>query len=153
MNMQMPMQIGLEEVITMLLSRVESLSMNDENNRTRFNIVARVLYKKGIITDQDIVDSVKEEHWMLKELGMISEEPGEDVAVAVADNILQWIRGDVDAIKKTMEDYDKKMKEYAREQEKKSSLTVASPDVLHQLDRMSSQQTQSTNRGGSRLII
>ena len=146
--MQMPMQISLEEVITMLLSKVESLAMNDENNKTRFNIVARVLYKKGLITDQDIVDSVKEEHWMLKEIGMIQEEPAEDVSIAVADNILQWIRGDVGLIKKSMEEYEKKVKEYAREYEKKSPLTVASSDVLHQLDRMS-----SASKGGHKLII
>ncbi|MDR1514794.1 MAG: hypothetical protein LBS45_03790 [Synergistaceae bacterium] len=146
--MQMPMQISLEEIITMLLSRVETLAMNGENDKTRFNIVARVLYKKGIITDQDIVDSVKEEHWMLKELGMIPEEPGEDVSIAVAENILQWMRGDIDVIKKSMEDYEKKVKEYAREREKKSSLAVASTDVLHQLDRISSGQ-----KGGSKLII
>ncbi|MDR1943671.1 MAG: hypothetical protein LBQ19_02515 [Synergistaceae bacterium] len=150
--MQMPMQISLEEVIAMLLSRVESLALNDENNKTRFNIVARALYKKGFITDQDIVDSVKEEHWMMKEIGLIQEEPGEETAISVADNILQWIRGDVEGIKKTMEEYEKRVKEYAREQEKKSSLTVASPDVLHQLDRLSSQQS-SGNRGGSKLII
>jgi hypothetical protein len=142
------MQISLEEVITMLLSRVESLAMNDENNKTRFNVIARVLYKKGVITDQDIVDSVKEEHWMLKELGMIQEEPGDEVSLAVADSILQWIRGDIDVIKKSMEDYEKKLKEYARVQEKKSSLTVASPDVLHQLDRIS-----SANKSGSKLIV
>jgi Mg2+/Co2+ transporter CorB len=146
------MQISLEEVIAMLLSRVESLALNDENNKTRFNIVARALYKKGFITDQDIVDSVKEEHWMMKEIGLIQEEPGEETAISVADNILQWIRGDVEGIKKTMEEYEKRVKEYAREQEKKSSLTVASPDVLHQLDRLSSQQS-SGNRGGSKLII
>jgi hypothetical protein len=146
--MQMPMQISLEEIITMLLSRVESLALNDENNKTRFNIMARVLYKKGIISDQDIVDSVKEEHWMLKELGMIQEEPSEEISVAVAENILQWIRGDIDVIKKSMEDYDKKVKEYAREHEKKSSLTVASSDVLHQLDRIS-----SGKKGGGKLII
>ncbi|MDR0648798.1 MAG: hypothetical protein LBF92_05630 [Synergistaceae bacterium] len=146
--MQMPMQISLEEIITMLLSRVETLALNDENNKTRFNIVARILYKKGIITEQDVVDSVKEEHWMLKELGMIQEEPGEEVSVAVAESVLQWIRGDVDAIKKSMEEYDKKVKEYAREREKKSSLAVASTDVLHQLDRMS-----SGKKGGSKLII
>jgi hypothetical protein len=147
----MPMQISLEEVITMLLSRVESLALNDENNKTRFNIVTRVLYKKGIISDQDIVDSVKEEHRMLKELGMIQEEPGEEVVASVANNILQWISGDVEGIKKAMDEYEKKVKEYAREQEKKSALTVASPDVLQQLDRLSSQQ--SGNKGGSRLII
>jgi hypothetical protein len=151
--MQMPMQISLEEIITMLLSRVESLALNDENNKTKFNIVARALYKKGLITDNDILDSVKEEHRMLKELGLIQETPGDDIASSVAGNILQWIRGDVGAIKAAMEDYEKKVKEYAREHEKKSSLTVASSDVLQQLDRLSSQQQSSGNRGGSRLII
>lgn len=150
--MAMPMQISLEEVITMLLTRVESLAVNDENDKTRFNIVLRVLYKKGLITDQEILDSVKEEHKMLKELGMIQDEPGDDVANAVAEGILQWVRGDVDALKKSMEAYEKKLKEYAREQERKSSLTVASSDVLQQLDRLSP-PPGAGNRGGSKLII
>ena len=63
--MAMPMQIGLEEIISMLLSRVEALSMNDENNKTKQNIISRVLYKKGILTDEDIIQSVKDEHSML----------------------------------------------------------------------------------------
>lgn len=147
--MAMPMQISLEEVITMLLTRVESLAMNDENNKTKFNIAMRVLYKKGLITDQEIIDSVKEEHRMLKELGMIAEEPGDDIVGAVAENILQWIRGDVAAIKKTMEEYEKKMQEYAREHERKSSLTVASSDMLHQLDKLA----PPPGSGKSKLII
>jgi hypothetical protein len=44
------------------------------------------------------------------------------------------------------------MKDYAREEARKSSIAVASPDVLHQLDRMSSTQGQGS-RGGSKLII
>lgn len=147
--MPMPMQISLEEVITMLLSRVESLAMNDENNKTKFNIALRVLYKKGLITEQEIIDSVKEEHKMLKELDLIAKEPGDEVVQAVADNILQWIRGDVAAIKKGMEEYEKKMQEYAREHERKSSLTVASSDMLHQLDKIA----PPPGSGKSKLII
>ena len=150
--MAMPMQISLEEIITMLLSRVESLSLNDENNKTRFNIVLRVLYKKGIVTDDDIEASVREEHRMLKELGLVQEEPGDDVVKAVAESILQWARGDVDAIKRAMEEYEKKVKEYAREEARKSSLTVASSDVLQQLDKLAP-PPGSGNRGGSKLII
>ncbi len=66
--MAAPMQISLEEIITMLLSRVESLSANDENSKTKSNIIYRTLYKKGLITEEDIMDSVKEEYKMLKEL-------------------------------------------------------------------------------------
>jgi membrane peptidoglycan carboxypeptidase len=149
--MQMPMQIGLDEVITMLLSRVESLAMNDENNKTRANIVLRVLYKKGLVTDQEIRDSVKEEHRMLRELGMIQEEPGDDVVNMVAENILQWVRGDTAAIKRSMEEYERKLKEYAKEESRKSSLTVASPDVLHQLDRLAP-PPGSGSRGGKLII-
>ncbi len=150
--MAMPMQISLEEIITMLLSRVESLSLNDENNKTRFNIVLRVLYKKGLVTDEDVEVSVREEHRMLKELGLIQEEPGGDVVKAVTENLLQWARGDVDAIKKAMEDYERKVKEFAREEARKSSLTVASSDVLQQLDRLAP-PPGAGNRGGGKLII
>jgi hypothetical protein len=149
--MAVPMQISLEEVITMLLSRVESLSMSDENGKTRFNVVVRALYKKGFITDDDITESVREEHRMLRELGMIQETPGEDVVKAVADNILQWVRGDVEVIKRAMDEYDKKLKEYAREEARKPSIAVASSDVLHQLDRLSS--SPGPGNRGSKLII
>jgi hypothetical protein len=147
--MAVPMQISLEEVITMLLSRVESLAMSDENSKTRFNVVARVLYKKGILTDEDVADSVREEHRMLKELGMLQELPGEDVVKAVSDSVLQWIRGDVAAIKRAMEEYDKKIKEYAKEEARRPAIAVASSDVLHQLDRLS---PPGSNRGGKLII-
>ena len=73
--MAAPMQISLEEIISMLLSRVESLSANDENSKTKSNIIYRALYKKGLITEEDILDSVKEEYRMLKELGVIRQSP------------------------------------------------------------------------------
>lgn len=148
--MAVPMQISLEEIITMLLSRVESLSQSDENNKTKSNIIARVLYKKGVITDDDITDSIREEHRMLKELGLIQELPGDDIVDATAESLLQWIRGDVDEIKKAMDEYEKKLQS-AREEARKSTLTVASPDVLQQLDRLS--PPPGSGRGGSKLII
>ena len=148
--MALPMQISLEEVITMLLSRVESLAMSDENGKTRFNVITRALYKKGLITEEDITESVREEHRMLKELGMLQELPKDEVVEAVAEGILQWIRGDVDSIRRAMEEYDKRIKEYAREESRKSTIAVASSDVLHQLDRLS--HPPGTNRGGKLII-
>jgi hypothetical protein len=148
--MAVPMQISLEEVITMLLSKVETLSMSDENGKTRFNVALRVLYKKGLITDEEVMESVREEHRMLKELGMIQEAPGDDVVKAVTESILQWIRGDVDVIKRAMVEYDKKLKEYAKEEAKRPSIAVASSDVLQQLDRLS--PPPGSNRAGKLII-
>jgi hypothetical protein len=81
---------------------------------------------------------------------MLQELPGEDVVRAVSDSVLQWIRGDVAAIKRAMEEYDKKVKEYAKEEARRSTIAVASSDVLHQLDRLS--PPPGSNRG-SKLII
>ena len=136
--MAAPMQVSLEEIITMLLSRVESLSANDENNKTKSNIIYRALYKKGLITEQDIMDSVKEEYKMLKELGVIQAEPKDEMYQTISDGILQWIKGDVEGIKKSMADYEKKLQEYAREEAaQKPKIQVAGANVLNQLDSMS----------------
>lgn len=135
--MAAPMQISLDEILSMLLARVESLSANEENTKTKSNIIYRALYKKGLLTDEDIMTSVKDEYRMLKELGAIQEEPKEDIYQTITEGILQWIKGDVEGIKKSMADYEKKLQEYAREEAvKKPAIEVAGANVLNQLDRM-----------------
>ena len=140
-----PMQISLEEIISMLLQRVDSLSASDENNKTKQNIINRVLYNKGLITDSDIMVSVKEEYRMLKELGVIQAEPDESMYQTITDGILQWIKGDVEGIKKSMADYEKKLQELAKaEAAKKPKIEVANANVLNQLD--------AANKGGKLII-
>lgn len=143
----MAMQMGLDELISMLLARMDGLSMEDENMKSRFNIVARVLYKKGIITEQDIIESVKDEHKLLKEIGLLEKEPPQDAVEAVARGILLWIKCDADAIRKSMEEYEKRVKE-AMDKQQKTKLDVAPASTLQQLDRMSGKQT-----GGKKIIF
>ena len=141
------MQISLEEVLSMLLQRVEGLSANYENSKTKANIIDRVLYKKGLLTDEDILDSVKEEYRMLKELGIVKEDPKDDTYQTITDGIVQWLKGDTAAIKKTMQDYQKKLEDMAREEEaKKPKIAVAGAGVLNELDQMS-------NKNGGKLIV
>jgi len=145
--MDMPMQISLDEILSMLLARVDSMAYNQENIKTKFNILGRVMYKKGLVTDEDIEESIREEHRILKELGAISEMPDDDVVTAIADSILQWVKGDVEAIKKAMKDYEQKAQEMAsKQQNAKPKIDVASPAVLKQLDSMQ-------NKKGGKLII
>ncbi len=143
----MPMQISLDEVLSMLLARVDSLAFNDENLKTKFNILARAMYRKGLITDEDIVDSIREEHRILADLGVIQEIPADDVIRTVAEGILQWVKGDVEAIKKAMDEYEKKLQELAKQQAGKPKIDVASPAVLQQLDMLSGK-----GKGKSKLI-
>ncbi|HCL80266.1 MAG TPA: hypothetical protein DIC53_09905 [Synergistaceae bacterium] len=146
--MAMPMQISLDELLSMLLARVDSLALSDENSKSRFNIVARVLYKKGIISDDDIRESIREEHRLLKDLGVTKDEPSEETVEAIADNILQWVKGDVEALKKGMEEYEKRLQEAMNKQSQKSKIDVASPAVLQQLDRMG-----GAKPGGGKIIL
>ena len=70
----MPMQIGLDELLSMLLARVDGLAMDSENQKSRFNIMFRILYRKGIFSEEDVFDAVREEHRILKELSSASSE-------------------------------------------------------------------------------
>ena len=142
------MQVSLEEIISMLLQKVEALSANDENSKTKSNIIYRVLYNKGILTEEDILESVRAEYHMLKELGVIPEEPKEEMYKTITEGMLQWIRCDVEGIKNSMKEYEEKLKEYAREEAaKKPKIEVANANVLNQLDAAAGQQ------GAKKLII
>jgi hypothetical protein len=141
------MQIGLDELLSMLLARVDGMAMESENQKSRFNIMFRILYKKGLISDQDVLDSVREEHRILKELGMIEELPSSEALESVAQGLLLWIKGDAGALKKTMEEYEKRVSD-AMSKQQKPKIDVAPAAVLSQLDRLGGQQ-----QGGKKLIL
>jgi hypothetical protein len=146
MNQQM--QISLDELISMMMSRMDGLAANQENMKSRYNILGRVLYKKGILTEEDILDSIREEHRILKELGMIEEIPGDEELQPLADSILQWIRGDVEDIKKTIKEYEQKIK--AAQQERQSKIDIASSADLEMLNKMGG---KGQEKSGGKFIL
>ena len=131
-----PMQIGLDEVISMMLSRIDSMSMASENMKSKFNILARALYKKGLLTDEDIFQSVKEEHQLMKDLGALKDIPDDAALKAIADNMIVWLKNDSETIKKSMAEYEAKVKAMIEEEERKPKLETASAADLQRLDRM-----------------
>jgi hypothetical protein len=141
------MQISLDEVLSMLLSRVDAMTMANENMKSKLNILARALYKKGLLTDDDILQSVRDEHQLLLDLGAIKAMPDDETLKSVADNVTQWVKNDAEAIKQSMKEYEAKVKAMIEEEEKKPRLDVASAADLQRLDRMSG------NSQGSRLIV
>jgi hypothetical protein len=146
MNQQM--QISLDELISMMMSRMDGLAANQENMKSRYNILGRVLYKKGILTEEDILDSIREEHRILKELGMIEEIPGDEELQPLADSILQWIRGDVEDIKKTIREYEEKIK--AAQQERQSKIDIASSADLEMLNKIGG---KGQEKSGGKFIL
>lgn len=131
----MPMQIGLDELLSMLVSRVEEMALDSENQKSRFNIMFRMLYKKGIFTDKDVVNALRDENKILLELGAIKAMPDDETLKAAAESLLLWIKGDAKAIKSSLEEYQKRLQE-AQARQAKPKIDVAPAGVLNELDRL-----------------
>ena len=131
----MPMQIGLDELLGMLVSRVEEISLDSENQKSRFNIMFRMLYKKGLFDEKDALDAIRDENKILLELGMIKAMPDENTLKAAANNLMLWIKGDASAIKASMEELQKRLQQEA-EKQRAPKIETAPAGVLNELDRL-----------------
>ena len=142
----MPMQIGLDELLSMLVTRVEDIALDSDNQKSRFNIMFRMLYKKGLFTENDALEAIREENRILLELGMIKAMPDDKTLKASADNLMLWIKGDTKAIRASIEEIQKRIQEEATKQAK-PKIETAPAGVLSELDRLGAANT------GKKLIL
>ncbi|PIE54520.1 MAG: hypothetical protein CSA35_06145 [Dethiosulfovibrio peptidovorans] len=140
-------QISLDEILSVLLARVDGLTASAENVKNKFNILGRALYRKGLLSDQDVTDAIKEEYKLLFEIGALKEEADQEMVHVMADSLLQWLKGDVHAIKEGMKAYEEKMRQAIAKEESRPKIDVAPSSVLRQLDQMSG------GNKGSKLIL
>ncbi len=140
-------QISLDEILSVLLARVDGLTASAENVKNKFNILGRALYRKGLLSDQDVTDAIKEEYKLLFEIGALKEEADQEMVHVMADSLLQWLKGDVQAIKEGMKAYEEKMRQAIAKEESRPKIDVAPSSVLRQLDQMSG------GNKGSKLIL
>ena len=129
------MQIGLEELLSMLVSRVDELSIDTENSKSRFNIMFRMLYKKGLFTEQDALDALRDENKILLELGLIKAMPDDDTLKAAANSLMLWIKGDAKEIRRSIEDLNKRIQEETQKRQA-PKIETAPAGVLNELDRL-----------------
>ena len=131
----MPMQISLDELLGMLVSRTEEIALDNENQKNRFNIMFRILYKKGLFDEKDAIDAIRDENKILLELGIIKAMPDEKTLKAAADNLMLWVKGDTKEIKRSMEELQKRIQE-AEAKQNAPKIETAPAGVLNQLDRL-----------------
>ena len=133
----MPMQISLDELLGMLVSHTQELALENENIKNKFNIMSRILYKKGLFNEHDALEAIRDENKMLLELGMIKTMPDEKTLKNAAENLMMWIKGDTKAIKRSLEEMQKKIQEEEAKQNA-PRIETAPAGVLDQLDRLNS---------------
>lgn len=129
------MQIGLDELLSMLVSRVEEMALDNENQKSRFNVMFRILYKKGLFNENDALEAIRDENKILLELGMIKAMPDDKTLKAAADNLMLWVKGDPKEIKHSIEELQKRIQE-AAEKQNKPRIETAPAGVLNELDRL-----------------
>ena len=129
------MQISLDELLGMLVSRTEEIALDNENQKNRFNIMFRILYKKGLFDEKDAIDAIRDENKILLELGIIKAMPDEKTLKAAADNLMLWVKGDTKEIKRSMEELQKRIQE-AEAKQNAPKIETAPAGVLNQLDRL-----------------
>lgn len=128
------MQISLEQILSVLMSKVEALEAAMDDLRLRNNIILRLIKKSGEIDKEAIQEAVTEELEVSKKAGLIEEERETMSTVAsLTDSIYKWLSGDVEEIKTKMDEYRKKMEEIMKEQESKV-IDVAPPDFVKKLE-------------------
>ena len=129
--------VGIEQFLSLMMAKVDGVGQELGNMHSQFTIMFRILYEKNMITDEDVFNSVKKEHQILKEAGVIEEIPDDEKLQSLTDDILVWIRGDMDVIKQHVEKQKQQIEEIRQKQQ--SKIEVAPSDVLTQLDRAKQQ--------------
>ena len=137
----MPMQIGLDELLSTLVSRLEELTLDIENQKSRFNIMFRMLYKKGLFNEDDALEALREENKILLELGMIKAMPDDNTLKTAAENLMLWIKGDTKAIKHSMDELQKRIQE-ENQKHNAPKIETAPAGVLNELDRLGGGNTK-----------
>ena len=140
------MQLGLDELINMMMIRMANNDSQCSQFKTTLNIVIRLLYKKKIIDRNDIKESIKNEFELMMKIGQIKEMPNEDFINGMTEEMVQWAEGNDEFIIKAMKEYENQVNEMM--QKSKNKIDIASASDLTMLDNAMKNAPK-----GSKLII
>jgi len=116
------MDMSLEELMNVLISRMEGLSASVEDLRFRINIVGSALADTETIKKDDVRAAVRKQLNIMKYLGS-AETADYNTVEGLTESIMNWFDGDMSAIKSEYEAY-KKMMEEAQEKIQKEGQRI-----------------------------
>lgn len=129
------MQITLDELLNLLVARLDTLEVAVEDLKMRTNVLARLLKAKADFEKDDVESAVRKEFEVMKDAGMISEYKEQEIK-KYSEQIWSWLVGDVKELREALERYREKLEEIARQARSKTSIDIASPDLLTHLDQL-----------------
>ncbi|SHE97656.1 hypothetical protein SAMN02745164_01535 [Marinitoga hydrogenitolerans DSM 16785] len=141
------MQVSLDQLINVIMAKLEGLEMSMEDLKFRTNIALRILYKNELLTEENLNEAIKDEFKAHTELEGKRLELPDEKAKEMSKDILNWIKIDLEEMKKKMQEYEEQLKQMLQQAET-PDISVAPPDLLNQLDQM-----KKTNKGNGGLIL
>ncbi|HOO74346.1 MAG TPA: hypothetical protein PLS66_03555, partial [Tepiditoga sp.] len=115
------MQVSIEQIINIIMAKLETVEMTIEDLKFKNNIALRLLRENNLLTEDNLKKAVKDEYNTMLELE--SKENGENIEITdeqidgVVKNIIQWVDNDLEDMKKKINDYQKKMEEMMKNQQ------------------------------------
>jgi len=127
------MEMSIEELMNMLVSRLEGLSASVEDLRFRINIIGSALVDQDVIKKDDIRAAVRKQLNIMKYLGS-ADNVDYNTVEGLTESIMNWFDGDMSAIKAEYEQYKKLMEEAEDKINKESQrIEIAGPGSLGDL--------------------
>ena len=136
------MSLGLDQILSVLMMKNSQLSSSLNNMQIHTNALFRLLYEKKIITEFDIKNAIEKEFDLLYKLGHIEEKVSQETILSMVKDLVDFIKCDDVSIKKSMVEYEKKMKEEMMKEN--SKIQVANVGILNTLD--------NANKGGKIIL-
>ncbi|HPE69048.1 MAG TPA: hypothetical protein P5560_01730 [Thermotogota bacterium] len=132
------MEISFEQLLNLLMARLEGLNAAVEDMRFRMNVIGSLLLEKTGLTLSEVENAVQSQLNVMKEVGSIESISSAQVK-SLAKSILHWFQGDVDSIQEEIEAYEKMVKEASASMSpntKENIIQIASPNLMDDLEKI-----------------
>jgi gas vesicle protein len=128
------MQISIEQIIQVIMAKLENIELSLEDIKFRSNVAVRILRDNDMLNQEDVEKAVKEEFEALKELDEEREEVSQEQIKQVSKGIIQWADNDLDEMKDRIKNYQEQMKEMMDKENSKADISVAPSNFIDQLE-------------------
>lgn len=128
------MQISIEQIIQVIMAKLENIELSLEDIKLRSNVAIRILKDNDMLTQENVEKAVKKEFEALKELDEESEEISEEQIKQVSKGIIQWADNDLDEMKDRIKNYQEQMREFMNKEASKADISVAPSNFIEQLE-------------------
>jgi len=143
------MQISIEQIIQVIMAKLENIELSLEDIKFRSNVAVRILRDNDMLNQEEVEKAVKKEFEALKYLDEEREEVSDDQISQVSKGIIQWADNDLDEMKDRIKNYQEKMQEMMEKENSKADISVAPSNFMDQLDGMKGNKNKKGNGSGN----